>query len=399
MLKLLTRGRKSGLPHVAVMRFVFSNGEFLVLSGKRRSDWTLNALAAGEATIRLGDHSQTVKCELCPSHGEVLDLFVQKYGKRVVSDWYSNPGPCLRLTPVGPLVARGRIRGENEATQDFSSWRENGKNYYSAISEAFDSASDEYDFTIRQNFINVWIRNRSIKELLLLTTPEDVLLEIGSGTGAEAVEISKYVRRIVATDISPKMVSLLERKVQARGLQDKICSLQMGASEIAEVKDFLPKGRVRIAYSFNGALNCELKIREFPYELCKILEPKGLFVCSIRNTLCLSEAISHAAVLQLDRMSPRKKQPVMVSVGGMDIPSFYYSPGRFVEIFEPHFRLKKMIGLPAILPPAYLSNVYVRLRKTLSFAERAESVLASHYPMNRLGDQTLFVFERRDVIS
>ena len=60
--------------------------------------------------------------------------------------------------------------------------------YYSAVSEAFDSASEEYDFTIRQNFINVWIRNRSIKEILSLTKPDDVLLEIGCGTGVEALQ-------------------------------------------------------------------------------------------------------------------------------------------------------------------------------------------------------------------
>ncbi len=396
-LKLLTTGRKSGLPHVVMLRFVFSRGNFFVIPGKHRSDWILNAVASGEATVRLGDYSQSVKCELFSNLKEISDLFIRKYGERVVADWYSDSGSCLMLIPVGELIARGRIRGENESALDFNSWKETGKNYYSAVSEAFDSASDEYDFTIRQNFINVWIRNRSIKELLFLTRPDDVLLEIGSGTGAEALLVAKHVRGIIATDISSKMVSLLERKVEARGLKDKVKSVRLGASEIAGVRDYLPNGKVRVAYSFNGALNCELKIRGFPSELWKIMEPKGLFVCSIRNTLCLSEAITHAAVLQLGRMAPRKKQPVMVSVGGMDIPSYYYSPGKFARIFEPYFSLRKVIGLPALMPPAYLSNVYVKVRKVLFFVENAENALASVYPVNRLGDQTLFVFERREI--
>jgi len=160
--------------------------------------------------------------------------------------------------------------------------------------------------------------------------------------------------------------------------------------------DYLPEGKTRLAYSFNGALNCEMKIHEFPFELWKIMEPGGLFVCSIRNTLCLSEGLAHALVFQFGRMAPRKKQPVMVSVGGIDIPSYYYSPGRFAKMFEPYFSVKKMIGLPVLLPPAYLSNFYVRMRKVLARLERAEIALSGLYPLNRLGDQTLIIFRRRD---
>jgi SAM-dependent methyltransferase len=395
-LKLLTRGRKSGLPHISIMRFVYSKENFYVISGRKKSDWALNAISAGQATVRLGDYQQLVSCETSSNQRDVLALFEKKYGKRVVTDWYPTSELCLKLAPIGPLAIRGRIRGEIETTLDFRSWKQTGKDYYAAVIEAFDSASDEYDFTIRQNFINVWIRNRSIEELLSLTTPEDVLLEIGCGTGVEAIQISKHVRGIVATDISSKMLSLLDQKLIARKLGGKIKTIQLGASEIGRARELLPNGKVRVAYSFNGALNCEPRIKEFPPGLWKLMEPKGLFVCSVRNTFCLSEALTHAAVLQVDRLAPRKKQPVMVSVGGIDIPSYYYSPGKFADIFKTHFRLRKMIGLPGLLPPAYLSNTYVKIRKGLLFFENAERVLASHYPVNRLGDQTLVVFERRE---
>ncbi len=395
-LKLLTRGRKSGLPHVAIVRFVLSKGAFFVVAGKRRSDWALNAIASGEARIRLGDYSQAVKCEISSDREETLKLFAERYGGRVVHDWYATSDLCLKFTPIGQPIVRGRIRGESESSLDFESWKKSGVDYYSAISEAFDSASEEYDFTIRQNFINVWIRKRSINEVLSLTKRGDTLLEIGSGTGAEAIEISKHVSGVVATDISRLMISLLEKKVETRGLVGKVKAIQLRASDIGLAADHLPNGKVRLAYSFDGALNCELEIDQFPFELWKIMEPGGLFVCSIRNTLCLSEALIHAVVLQFNRMAPRRRQPVMVSVGGMDIPAYYYSPTRFARKFEPFFTVKKMIGLPAILPPAYLSEFYLRARKVLSFAERAEIALAGFFPLNRVGDQTLLIFQRRE---
>ena len=97
-LKLLTRGRKSGLPHIAIVRFVLSNGVYYVVAGKRRSDWALNAIVSGEATIRIGDYSQQVKCEVFSDREEVLTLFAQRYGRRTVADWYADSEVCLRLS-------------------------------------------------------------------------------------------------------------------------------------------------------------------------------------------------------------------------------------------------------------------------------------------------------------
>ncbi len=98
--------------------------------------------------------------------------------------------------------------------------------------------------------------------------------------------------------------------------------------------------------------------------------------------------------LQFSKMAPRKKQPLMVSVGGRDIPSTYYPASEFIRLFSSHFELKRLIGLPAILPPAYLSDRYVRVRNIVGFVERIEDVISSRFPFNRFGDQSLFVFQK-----
>ncbi len=394
-LKLLTAGRRSGLPHVVELRFARSEEAFFVLAGDRSSDWTLNALA-GASRVRVGQmiYPVLVSKATPQEHARTLRQFLSRYGNRIVDTWYARAELCLKLHPSGPPTQRNTVRGEMDAKLDFASWKSVGNNYYATVQEAFDSASEEYDFTISHNFINTWIRKKSINELLRLVKPDDVLLEIGCGTGAESIQISKSVRQIIATDISQGMLKLLRQKISAKKLEN-ILPVQARAASISSIAPLFDGGKVRIVYSFNGALNLEPHIDKFPQELSKVVDRGGYFVCSVRNIFCLSETIAHAAVLQVDKITPRREQPTMVSVGGIDIPAFYYSTTFMSKLFRPYFRLRKLVGLPAFLPPAYLNDYCIRFRPITSLLERLETNLAERFPFNRLSDQTLFVFQRK----
>jgi SAM-dependent methyltransferase len=394
--KLLTEGRTTGLPHIARVRFAFLCGSFFVIAGSASSDWVLNSLKSGMAKVRTKEFVFNVRVREASTEEKmrVIQSFTTKYGAATVRAWYSNPETCLCFTPDGPSHTRGVAKGEGEATMSYAEWSSRHKDYFRGVVEAFDSASEEYDFTIGHNFINTWIRKRSITELLKHARPTDTVVEVGCGTGAEAIEISQHVKRIVATDISDKMIGILKLKTKAKRLTRRILPFKVRAAEISRVVDFLAGEKVSVVYSFNGALNCEPELDKFVKGLHTLLTEGGHFVCSIRNSFCLSEAISHALVLQFGKMAPRKNQPVMVSVGGMDIPAFYYRPGDFARHFEPYFKLKALIGLPAFLPPAYLSDYYLKFRRIGLPLEKMEEFLADRSPFNRFGDQSLFVFQK-----
>ncbi len=395
--KLITNGRLTDCPHIVELRYVGFDGSFFVLAGDATSDWVLNILASRSGKVRIEElvYETAAKIATSTEKERVLESFRRKYGSGIVNRWYMNAQLCIRLDPLRQPNNRGAIRGETRPVLDFLQWKKDGTDYYRSVGEAFDSASEEYDYTIRHNYINTWIRKHSIRELVNVTRQSDVLLEIGCGTGAEAIQISKHVRGIVATDLSDRMLQTLKRKVLARKLDHKIVGLRLRASEISEVADHLPNGKARVAYSFNGALNCEPELPRVPEQLSKIIDEDGYFVCSVRNILCLSEILSHSLVFQFNKMTARKEQPIMVSVGGMDIPCYYYSPRTFVQFFRPYFRVRKMVGLPAFLPPAYLSDYFVRTGRFGSYLEKLELVLGDRFPFNRLGDQTLFVFQKR----
>jgi len=394
--KIVTVGRNSGLPHIVRVRYVQLGADLFALGGNGDADWVKNVRRNGQVRLRTETLAYAARAVVSQEDRDrVMDLFERKYGKGLVRQWYGGRSVCIRLVPVGGPEVTRRAKGEVDASKTFSEWQTEGRRYYGDVANAFDSASEEYDVTISRNFINTLIRQRSLEALYRLLRKDDVVLEIGAGTGAEAVQVARRVARVVATDISPSMVDLLRRKAAARRMSEKMDAARVAAADISEVKNILPGGRVRVVYSFNGALNCEPRLAEFAAELASLVVPGGYFVCSVRNTLCLAEILTYAALLRYSGMVKRKIQPMMVSVGEADIPSTYYSVGGFLGFFRRDFEVESIIGLPAILPPAYLNDYYVRARRVLRVLEEADKTLGSAFPFNRLGDQSLFVLRRK----
>ncbi|EQD61538.1 Methyltransferase type 11, partial [mine drainage metagenome] len=75
------------------------------------------------------------------------------------------------------------------------------------LSETFSKAASIYDKKIRQNFINLYIRDREVSTLLKYYTKGKKVLEIGCGTGEECRRfIQATGASVVGLDISQGMI-------------------------------------------------------------------------------------------------------------------------------------------------------------------------------------------------
>ena len=277
------------------------------------------------------------------------------------------------------------------------------KAHYAQVSQAFDQAARNYDALYQANPMMAWMRRENTALVQDTFAPGDRLLEIGCGTGDEALALSRAGFRIVATDISAKMVEAARAKVQI-GEGDEVTWLVLPAGRLADLTGDYGPGAFDGAYASFGALNCEPDLAPVAAALARLVRRGGAVVCSVMNRWCAWEmgwGLLHLHPSQAFRRLGRGWLDAGLASpdGRLAVPTRYYSPGGFGRSFRPHFRVRLVRGLPVLLPPPYLAHLVERRPRLFARAERIERHLRDRLPFRALGDHFLIVLERRAALE
>ncbi len=269
---------------------------------------------------------------------------------------------------------------------------------YRQVSQAFDRAAQGYDGLYQANPLMAWMRRESLAALRSTFPPGGTLLEVGCGTGDEALALSRCGHRIVATDISPAMIRLAQAKAQTEGAGD-VTWCVLPAGELEDLIEGYGPGSFDGAYASFGSLNCEPRLDQVAAALGRLLRPGASLVCSVMNRWCawemgwnLLRLRARQAVRRLDR--GWVQAGLASPAGTLSVPVRYYSPRGFARRFAPCFRVRKVRGLPVLLPPPYLTSWYERHPAAFSYLEALEHRLRDRFPFNSLGDHFLMVMVR-----
>src|SRR5215216_38428 len=87
-------------------------------------------------------------------------------------------------------------------TETFAETGEESK----GTAQAFSRYAPFYDSDEQKNKVARWTRFENLKYLHSTFGPNELLLEIGCGTGTEAINLAKTGRRVVATDVAQGMI-------------------------------------------------------------------------------------------------------------------------------------------------------------------------------------------------
>jgi ubiquinone/menaquinone biosynthesis C-methylase UbiE len=257
---------------------------------------------------------------------------------------------------------------------------------------AFDSMAEEYDLKYVRNPSMQLMRRRVWAQLEERVKPGDRVLELGCGTGEDALFLARSGCRVLATDCSPHMLRLARDKAAAAGLEN---SIQFKLLEIDDLgREFSGTENLFDCVLSNfGGLNTVPHLRDLERPLLNTLRPNGYFVACVMGRHCIWDWLIELIHLRFDSISARRKNGVTISVDGHNVTCYFPTP---VEFFEAFSSLKRTYSqaLALFVPPPRITSereVYDWLWKTL---DRIEQPFARSDLLSGYGDHFLAVLQK-----
>jgi SAM-dependent methyltransferase len=250
------------------------------------------------------------------------------------------------------------------------------------LAEAFDRAAEGYDAGLREN--PVWLLFRhSVQERLRRLFPRGAhVLDMGCGTGEDALLLAEAGVRVCAIDVSPGMVAKAREKARESKIPSSLLSFQVRAAEdVAGIEQSFDG-----AYSNFGALNCG-DLTAVGRGLVRVLKPGAPMLLSWMGPRPLPSLLRHGPRARRGSKPPR--------VGGTPIPVRYPTLREVRRLMGSDCIWRDSFGLGVTLPAPEFPAWPLRHPGLLGVLAGLESVVR-HWPILRgLGDHLVLEGLRR----
>lgn len=262
-----------------------------------------------------------------------------------------------------------------------------------ATVRAFDAAAPDYDRATDGALFR--LQRRLAHRLLLRWLPARArVLEIGCGTGVDAVFLASHGREVIACDPSPEMQRLAERRAHAAGLSDRVRVLDCGLETLPSLLDAVDIAGVDAIVSNFGALNCVESLAPLTRLVSCRLRPGGAVVLGLLNDRCLWERAYFTITGRRALAARRHNGPVPVS--GIDVPTWYHGLDAVGAALGPGVTRTHVRGLGVLVPPPYLEPRWQQVPSPIGALVAAADRVASRLPGLRVaGDHVLARWEKR----
>ena len=271
--------------------------------------------------------------------------------------------------------------------------------YYRHVAHGYDQITTTYDDVEAANWVGRRLRRVMQAALFRTFLPGQQVVEIGCGTGIEAIALAERGVDVVATDLSADMVRLVREKAAAKGLSN-LETRTLGAHEVGALQDEFG-AEFDGAYSHGGVLNMDPRIEDAAAGVTRLIRPGGRFLCTVVNQTSLFEALFYPLVLRPRKGYRRLGRDIPIPITRHEdfskyvVTTRFYSPRQFVHFFDGAFRLRRLEGLQILLPPWNLSDWLDRFGTLANAVEAIENRIGGRRPFNSWGSIFLADLERR----
>jgi SAM-dependent methyltransferase len=262
-----------------------------------------------------------------------------------------------------------------------------------ATREAFDSVAADYDGPRGNNELIQEMRQEMWRWLDATFPAPSRLVDLGCGTGLDAIRLARCGHQVLATDWSPAMVERTRARAREAGLAQAVEARTIGAHELERLGD---AGLFDGAYSNLGALNCVPELGAVAAQCARLVRPGGALVFTVIGRLCPWEIAHYGVRGRFARAAIRfRRGAVPVAMNGRTIWTHYYTPSQFYAPFAPGFERVHVRGLCLFAPPPYLGRVRARWPRAYSTLWSLDRRFAGWPALRTFGDHFLIVMRRR----
>jgi SAM-dependent methyltransferase len=258
---------------------------------------------------------------------------------------------------------------------------------------AFDSVAADYDGPRGNNALIQDMRDEMWRWLDQTFSPGSNLMDLGCGTGLDAVHLAKRGISVAATDWSPLMVQRTEERAAAQQVADRVRAINLGAHELQQLPE---TATFDGAYSNLGPLNCVPDLGDVSRECARLLKTGGLLVFTVIGRYCPWELAHYLRRGRWARARVRfARRMVPVGMNDHTIWTRYYTPREFYRAFRPHFTLEHYRGLCVFAPPPYLTWIRERYPRFHEQLWRIDRRVCGWPLIRAMGDHFLIVMRKR----
>ncbi len=261
---------------------------------------------------------------------------------------------------------------------------------------AFDALAPSFDERF-SGWRSVAAQRRAVRGALLEAFPVGAtLIELGGGTGEDAIFLAERGRRVLVTDGAPAMVGRAAEKARAAALGERVTSERVSLEELDTWAAARSGTIFDGAFSNFASLNCVADHGSVARGLARLLPTGRRALLVLFGPSCPGEVL---VLLARGRARAAFRRfvgsPAPARVGGETFTVTYPSPRTLASSFAPWFRLRRTLGIGIFVPPSSAEPAASRFPRLLGALERLDRLAAR--PLALLGDHVLCDFERTAV--
>lgn len=253
------------------------------------------------------------------------------------------------------------------------------QDYWNTVSETYDQVFPETLIGRAQREI-VW------QELGRTFRAGQRVLELNCGTGIDAVHLAERGVRVLACDISPRMIETARRRASTKRLAELIEFRVLPTEDIAILSDQGPFDGV---FSNFSGLNHVADLPALAQSLAQLLKSGAFALLCLAGPFSPAEMawyLAHGKLRQSMRRFTRLTDDATLNV-------HYPSVGTMARIFAPEFRLQAWKGI-GVAVPSCMEHMAQRFPGTFGRLARADRWLGRVPVLKSWADCVLLQFER-----